>query len=285
MEYKTFIPAESLAKNIHDKNWAVFDCRFSLIDVNYGRSVYQDSHISGAVYADIESDLSGPVTPGITGRHPLPDIDFIVEKFSEWGISKDVQVVVYDDVSGTYAARLWWLLRLLGHSAVAVLDGGWQKWVSAGFPIQSGIETRHPKKFVPRLTSNFLLITQDVVENLEGKKYLLLDVRDSDRYQGVREPIDPIAGHIPGAISLPYKDALNQDGTIKSPSVLLRYFQQKIKDIPHNQLATYCGSGVTAAFGVLILEYAGFDTPLLYAGSWSEWITDPSRPIIQGENP
>lgn len=279
MTYTTLISTTELAFHLSDPNWAIFDCRFSLADHERGRRDYLQEHIPGAIYAHPNEDLSGSIVPGVTGRHPLPTLDSVTLKFSEWGIDDRVQVIVYDDSGGAIAARLWWMLRWLGHDGVAVLDGGWPKWQKEGRVIREGLAIRGSRKFIPHPRPELVLSTAEIESQLSNAKYRLLDSRTADRYRGENETIDPIAGHIPGAISAPYPDNLNPDGTFRSIEELRLRFTVLLRGTPVNQTAFYCGSGVTAAHNVLALKYAGLGDAKLYAGSWSEWITDPHRPI------
>ncbi len=279
MTYTTLISTAELLPHLTDPGWAIFDCRFSLADPERGRRDYTQAHIAGAVYAHLGEDLAGPILPGLTGRHPLPPIDFTADKFSEWGIDDRVQAVVYDDAGGAFAARLWWMLRWLGHEAVAVLDGGWPKWKSEGRETRAGMAFRPSRRFVPRPRPE-LLSTTDEIESLRhaaGSK--LFDSRTAERYRGENETIDPIAGHIPGAISAPYLDNLTPDGTFRSKEELRLRFTVLLRGTPADCTAFYCGSGATAAQNILALKHVGLGDARLYAGSWSEWITDPQRPI------
>jgi thiosulfate/3-mercaptopyruvate sulfurtransferase len=255
MIYSTLISVPELIPNIGDPNWVIIDCRFSLEDPESGRQGYLDAHIPGALYAHLDEDLCGPVIKGQTGRHPLPSIESFTEKLGDWGINSSVKVVAYDDAGGAMAAsRLWWLLRWLGHYAVAVLDGGWREWLSSGQPVRSGVD--------PGL--------------------LIVDSRAEERYRGEVEPIDPVAGHIPGAINAPHQNVLNEHNRFLEPEKLQAYFTKLLGDFSTKETVFYCGSGVTAVQNVLALAHAGLGDARLYAGSWSEWITDPARPIATG---
>ncbi len=279
MTYRTVISAEALAPYLDDPNWAIVDCRFALEDPERGQHEYEQGHIPGAVYAHLERDLSGPIVPGKTGRHPLPSVEHLVERFSRWGIDATVQVVAYDDSGGTMAARLWWLLRWLGHEAVAVLDGGWSRWRAQGRPFRQGHEERPPRRFVSRLRPELVASAEDVLAALRDPRVRLVDSRTRERYCGEQEPIDPVAGHIPGAICAPYLENLDARGHFRSTAELRARFEQILGDVPAARAIFYCGSGVTAAHNLLALAHAGLGDARLYAGSWSEWITDPTRPI------
>ncbi|RMG49113.1 MAG: sulfurtransferase [Acidobacteria bacterium] len=268
-----------MQRHLADVDWAVVDCRFSLDDPERGRRDYQRAHIPGAVYAHLNEDLSGPVIPGRTGRHPLPEIDRFAGTLGRWGIDERVQVVAYDDSGGAVAARLWWMLRWLGHDAVAVLDGGWPAWQEEERPAQSGVETRAPRTFVPRPRPELIITSEDIEAALGRATYRLIDARAPERYRGEQEPIDPIAGHIPGAVSAPFAGNLDARGRFRSPEELRARFQAILGDLPPERAVLYCGSGVTAAHNLLAMAHAGLGEGRLYVGSWSEWITDPRRPI------
>lgn len=279
MVHTTLISAHELVHHLHDPGWTVVDCRFSLDDTERGRRDYQQAHIPGAVYAHLDEDLSGPVIPGRTGRHPLPDVDTFARTLCAWGIGPGVQVVAYDDSGGAIAARLWWMLRWLGHDAVAVLDGGWPCWQEEGYPTRSGVETRPPRTFVPNPRPEMILTTAEVLAHLHDPDWRLLDARAPERYRGEVEPIDPVAGRIPGALSAPYADNLGPNGRFLPPEALRARFHALVGNVPPERVACYCGSGVTAAHDLLAMAHAGLGLPRLYVGSWSEWITDPGRPI------
>lgn len=277
--HTTLITPEMLAPHLGDAAWAVVDCRHRLADLAFGRTAYAQSHIAGAVFADLEHDLSGPVIPGRTGRHPLPEAAAMGARLSAWGIDGGVQVVAYDDSGGSIAARLWWMLRWLGHDAVAVLDGGWPAWQGRGLPVGSGPETRAARSFVPRVRPD-LVLTAEQVDRVRGDPaWRVLDARNADRFRGENETIDPVAGHIPGARSAPYAGNLEPDGRFKSKDVLRRRYQEVLDGAPAERAVCYCGSGVTAAHDLLAMAYAGLGEARLYAGSWSEWIVDPARPV------
>ena len=279
MTLTTLVSTEELAAHLDDPSWVIADCRFMLAEPGRGEADYLDAHIPRAVYAHMERDLSGPVVRGVTARHPLPTPEAAAEAFSRWGIDADTQVVVYDASGGAMAARLWWLLRWLGHEAVAVLDGGWVKWAQEARPVRSGQESRPRREFQPRLHPEMFVSTVEVEILRLDPNYRLLDSRSADRFKGENETIDPVAGHIPGAVSAPYADNLTPDGTFLPVDQLQARFKQLLKGAPAGKTVFYCGSGVTAAHNVLALEHAGLGQARLYAGSWSEWITDPKRPV------
>lgn len=280
MEYKTILSAQDLAQHLNDPNWAIVDCRFVLTAIERGEQNYQRSHIPSAVYAHLERDLSAKIIPGVTGRHPWPTIDQAVQFFSRIGIDENVQVVVYDDAGGALAAvRVWWMLRWLGHEAVAVLNGGWQEWVYSDLPVQTEIIPRQPRIFHPKPRPEILVDVGEINTMRTDPSYRVFDARASDRYHGLNETIDPIAGHIPGALNAPYTQNLTEDNLMKSAEELRQIYSPLIDDLPVNHIAFYCGSGVTSIHNALAMMHAGLGEARIYAGSWSEWITDPERPI------
>ena len=283
MSYTTLITASELVNQITNPDWVIIDCRFSLDDTERGRGDYLKAHIPGAVYAHLNEDLSGQIVPGKTGRHPIPKPETFVKTVSNWGIDAKVQVVAYDDKGGAMAAaRLWWLLRWVGHDAVAVLDGGWPQWQKNGYPVAISMETRKPRAFTSRVRNDLLLSSADVLKILHNPTFRLIDSRSADRYRGENETIDPVAGHIPGALSAPFAGNLGSDGLFLSPNDLNARFQDLLGDIPPEHTVFYCGSGVTAAHNILAFAHAGLGDARLYAGSWSEWITYPDYPITKG---
>lgn len=282
MPFTTLITTNQLAAYLNDSNWVIFDCRFSLADYDRGRRDYQKSHIFKAIYAHLNDDLAGPIVPGVTGRHPLPDVESICRFFSQNGLDQNSQVIAYDDAGGAMAARVWWLLHWLGHDAVAILDGGWPKWVAENRPTTDVAPMPTPRVFVPQVRSADWLTSDQVAARLNNPYFKLFDSRKADRYRGENETIDPIAGHIPGAISAPYADNLTPDGMFKPVEQLRARFESLLGDTPADHTAFYCGSGVTAAHNLIALKHAGLGEAKLYAGSWSEWITDPSRPLRTG---
>jgi thiosulfate/3-mercaptopyruvate sulfurtransferase len=280
MPFTTILSATDLSNRLNDPNWVIVDCRFKLADIEQGHMDYITAHIPGAVYAHLNDDLSGAIIKGVTGRHPLPSVEKVSAVFSRFGIDSQVQVVAYDDLGGALAAgRVWWLLRWLGHEAVAVLDGGWQAWVSRGFFVRSGNETREPRIFVPYPHNEMFVSSKKIEEIRNDPNYFLLDARSADRYRGENETIDPVAGHIPGAISAPYEDNLNPDSTFQTIERLADRYRKLLKGLPANRAVCYCGSGVTSTHDILAMMIAGLGEARLYAGSFSEWITDPSRPV------
>jgi len=282
MSYRTVITAQELRAHLGSEDWAVVDCRFALDDTERGRRDYLQAHIPGAVYAHLDEDLCGSKIPGKTGRHPFPELGAFARRLSAWGIDSRTQAVAYDGASGSMAAaRLWWMLQWAGHTQAAVLDGGWALWQESGLPSAGGAEFRRSRQFVPQEVRE-ILATADQVEAASGDpNYLILDARSGARYRGEVEPIDPVAGHIPGALSTPYEENLAGDGTLLPPDALRRRFAELIKSVSPENVICYCGSGVTAAQNLLAIAHAGMGRGRLYAGSWSEWITRPERAVAR----
>jgi thiosulfate/3-mercaptopyruvate sulfurtransferase len=273
--FKTLIDITTLHGQLYRPGWRVLDCRAALQDDAHGRTAYGRGHIPGASFADLEADLSGPVIPGQTGRHPLPERNALAAAFGRWGIDNQTQIVVYDAGPGMYAARLWWLARWLGHEAVAVLDGGLALWQSAGLPVTTDAAKPDPAAFEAASPLTRTVSADDIVEQMPDLE--LLDARDEARFRGEEEPIDPVAGHIPGAYCLPFQGNLTPTGEFRATDELRTRFQPHVhSDRP---LISYCGSGVTAAHNILAMVHAGLPEPALYPGSWSEWINDPMRPV------
>lgn len=280
--HETLVDTATLARHLDDDAWAIVDCRFSLDDPDRGERAYLEAHIPGAVFAHLERDLSAAHVPGVTGRHPLPAPGTLAATFGAWGIGAGVQVVAYDDTGGSMAARLWWLLRWLGHDAVAVLDGGWQAWRAAGLPEATGRQERPAAAFRPAPRPALVADAPAVARASGEPDSVVLDARAADRVRGENETIDPVAGHIPGAVSAPYADNLRADGRFRPRAELRTRFEGALGGASPDAAIVYCGSGVTAAHDVLAMEHAGLSGARLYPGSWSEWITDPDRPVAVG---
>lgn len=278
MSSQTLITIEELSANLDNPDWAIIDCHFTLDDTEAGRRAYLNAHIPGAIYAHLDEDLSGQVIPNKTGRHPLPAITTFTATLSNWGIDERVQVVAYDDRGGSIAARLWWMLRWLGHEAVSVLDGSFTKWKDAGHSTKSGLEIRLPRTFIPHPNPSLMVDVNQYLEMSNDPNNLIIDSRSPERYRGENETIDPKAGHIPGAVNLFYGNNMDENGYFKSKKELRTRFEKTFGTRSTEQTIFYCGSGVTAAHNILAVMYAGLGNALLYPGSWSEWITDPSRP-------
>lgn len=278
MAYHTLISADSLQQHLNDAQWRIVDCRFNLKDPGEGLALYQMDHIPHAVYAHLDHDLSSPVTAN-SGRHPLPDVNQFKEKLGNWSITKDTQVIVYDDAAGSYAARLWWMLRWLGHDSVAVLDGGFSSWKQQGLPVTSDIPQFSRTTYIGEPNLEMLIDSDDLQEKLAQSQSLLIDVRDPVRYQGIEEPIDKVAGHIPGSINIPWKSNIAENGLYLPKAQLHDEYMKVLHDTPIDNTVFMCGSGVTACHSLLALEHIGISGIKLYPGSWSAWITDPARPV------
>ena len=280
MTYHTLIAADELARRINEPDWVIVDCRFDLAKPESGRAAYALSHLPNARYAHLNSDLSAPIAPS-TGRHPLPNPQHLAQRLGAWGINTRTQVVAYDDSGGPFAARLWWLLRWLGHERVAVLDGGLKRWTAQSLPLSSDTPHVTPTAFTPHVQS-MAVDVNTVQQRLNDARYTLIDVRAPERFAGTVEPIDPVAGHVPGARNIPFAQNLDPHGCFKSADELRALYEQHVSRVDPQRLMVMCGSGVTACHTVLALEVAGLAGAQLYAGSWSEWITDPSRPVARG---
>ena len=282
MQAETLIDVETLHAHLEDPRFRIFDCRFSLADPKAGREAYLAGHIPGARHADVDEHLSGVRVPGVTGRHPLPDRDAWIARVEAWGVSAAAQVVAYDDSGGAFAARLWWMLRSIGHSAVAVLDGGLRAWLDAGHALTTAI----PEDPAPTRTdyAGRAALTRVVTaDEVNGRTQVVLDARDRARFRGDVEPIDPVAGHIPDARCATSGENLDERGFFKPRDALRRRFGALLEGGAGKDVVCYCGSGITAAHNILALRHAGFEEPALYAGSWSEWINEPSRGIATGD--
>lgn len=284
MPYTTLITTDELALHLGDPDWAIIDCRFRLDNAVVGRQSYGAAHIPGAIYAHLNEDLSSPIIPGQTGRHPLPSIAQFTETLSQWGIDERVQVVAYDDMSGVYAGRLWWMLRWLGHFNVAVLDGDFRHWQQEGRTVVSGAEQRPRRRFLPYPQPHMQVSIEEVIANLTDPQFQLFDSRDEKRYRGEPHPLDPVSGHIPGAKSAFYAHNLDANGKFLSPTKLHERFAALLAAKPIEECVFYCGSGVSLHHNLLALEHAGFAPGArVYIGSWSDWINDPARPVATGE--
>ncbi|MEA3291539.1 MAG: sulfurtransferase [Pseudomonadota bacterium] len=287
--YTSLISAAELASHLDDPGWRVVDCRFSLADSELGRRHYDEGHLPGAVYAHLDDDLAAPVG-ATTGRHPLPAAAEMVSRLEQWGVSSgagesgdsDTQVVVYDDCGGAIAVRLWWMLRWLGHPAAAVLDGGYSAWLAAGLPVTQEAPQIESGHFHVQPDDGRWCSVHELAGLLQRGECLLLDCRDSERYQGRVEPIDPVAGHVPGACNLPYIDNLDTHGRFKEPEVLRAMYESLLDGRNPAEVVHMCGSGVTACHNLLAMEIAGLPGSRPYPGSWSEWISNPAR-LVAGE--
>lgn len=280
--YKTLISVDALKEHLDDPDWVVFDCRFQLEDPDWGSEEYRSSHIPGALYAHLDRDLAAPQTPA-TGRHPLPEPTAFIRWLGDNGVDATRQIVVYDQGGGAFAARLWWMMRWVGHRAAAVLDGGWAAWSAAGCPVTDEVPTPEPTTFEAEADNDLWLTSEQLESALRDKRVRLIDARGAPRFRGDTEPIDPVAGHVPGAVNLPFAGNLDDQKRFKDPEALRQRFEAALGDAANDQVVHMCGSGVTACHNLLAMEVAGLVDSKLYAGSWSEWITDPARPIATGE--
>jgi thiosulfate/3-mercaptopyruvate sulfurtransferase len=279
--FTTIIQTGALAASMADARWAILDCRFELARPEWGERVYASAHIPHALYAHLERDLSGEVTP-VSGRHPLPNPADWARTLGQWGIDHNTQVVAYDQGNGAYAARLWWLMRWAGHTRVAVLDGGYQAWLAAGLAVSAKVESRAARTFAMRTCKLATVAAEAILPALTRGEMLLVDARGADRFAGENESIDRVAGHVPGALNAPFAANLNAEGRFLPAALLARRWQALLGARPASELVSMCGSGVTACHNLLALEIAGLSGARLYPGSWSEWIRDPARPIARG---
>jgi len=283
MEYTNLVDTQTLAGHLDDPNWVVLDCRHDLARPEWGAAEYRASHIPGARFMHVDADLSGPLN-GRNGRHPLPDPETFASKLGAAGVGQDTQVAAYDAQGGVYAARAWWMLRWLGHDAVAVLDGGYGKWLQEGRPKTDAPPHVVPKRFVP-VVRRPAVDAAFVASHLRDPALMLVDARAPDRYRGENEVLDPVAGHVPGAVNRWFKDNLDSSGTFKPAVQLATEWHAVLGDLSSPQIVHMCGSGITACHNLLAMEIAGLAGSRLYAGSWSEWCADPARPYLTGRDP
>ena len=282
----TLIAPAALASHLAARDWVVIDCRFDLARADWGAQAFAAGHIPGALYAHLERDLSGPVTPQ-SGRHPLPDVAMLASTLGRFGIDRTMQVVAYDQGSGAFAARLWWLLRWLGHTSVAVLDGGFAAWERAGLPLSHAAFTPTARRFEAHADAALLSSGAEVAAalasgTLASGAALLVDARSADRFAGENETIDAVAGHIPGARNHPFATNHDAQGRFLPAAQLRAAWERTLAGRSPQQLIAMCGSGVTACHNLLALQVAGLSGARLYAGSWSEWIRDPAHAIARG---
>jgi len=284
MPIAQLISPQALEQRRSQPGLVILDCRFALDDPDYGQRSYAEGHIAGASFADLERDLSGPVLKGVTGRHPLPGPDALIARLRAWGINNDSDIVLYDDGPGAYAARAWWLLAWLGkRGGVYLLDGGLKAWHAAGLPLSLDPPATVPGTFSGAPDADLLVDADTLQQRLGQPDMTLLDARALPRFKGEVEPIDPVAGHIPGAQCAAFTDNLGADGRFLPADQLKQRFAEKLGDRSPTGLVAYCGSGVTACHNLFALSLAGYPLGRLYAGSWSEWINDPQRGVAKGE--
>lgn len=280
---KTLIDPATLAAHLDDPNWIVIDTRFDLADPAKGEQQYREGHIPGARYAHLDRDLSGEKT-GTNGRHPLPSPEEMRTRFGALGIAPGKQVVAYDADNGMYASRLWWMLRFMGHDAVAVLDGGLARWLREGRPVRGGVESSAPATFSGAPREGWRLDVAEVAQGLDDPSRTLVDARAETRYRGEGETLDKVAGHIPGAKNYFFQRSLTDAKTFKPAAELRAQWESLLGRTPASDVVMYCGSGVTACHNLLSLEHAGLPGARIFPGSWSEWSADPSRPVATGDD-
>lgn len=277
----TLISTEVLASHLDDSSWLIADCRYNLKDEHWGHGEYLASHVAGAVFVNLARDLAAPRT-GTNGRHPLPSPDSMAATFDRLGIGGQTQVVAYDQDAGAFASRLWWMLRYMGHDAVAVLDGGFAKWTREGRPIRGGEERRAAATFTPNVRAAMRLTVDDVTAHLGDPSVVLVDARSPERFAGQPDPLDNVSGHIPGARNRFYRHNVTEAGTMRPASELKAEFERVLANRSPKDAVLYCGSGVTACHNLLAMEHAGLKGAKLFPGSWSEWEADASRPVEKG---
>jgi thiosulfate/3-mercaptopyruvate sulfurtransferase len=282
--YTTLIDPGDLAPLLGTPGVAIVDCRFDLSNPGAGRQAYLTAHIPGACFADLNQDLSVPSTSG-TGRHPLPGKEQFSLLLGALGIDNGTQVIAYDQGNGALAARFWWMLRWVGHDAVALLDGGLDAWRAAGGKVEAGSHAATPRHFELRGGREPITTSEQVLAATEHRDRLIVDARAAERYSGQVEPLDAVAGHVPGAINVPFSGNLGAAGRFLPPDELRQRWLQILGATSPQKLIAMCGSGVTACHNLLALEVAGLPGASLYAGSWSEWIRDPKRPVATGTTP
>jgi thiosulfate/3-mercaptopyruvate sulfurtransferase len=281
MPATTLVTVDELAGHLKDPGWCVFDCRHDLADPTKGERAYREAHVPGARFAHLDRDLSGTKS-GRNGRHPLPDAGAFAKWLAQQGVDGTKQVIAYDDAGGAFAARLWWLLRWVGHRSVAVLDGGWAAWLAAEQPTTDELPPLTPAGFEGRPDPSMIVDAAWLEGHLDQPDLRLVDARSPDRYRGENETIDPVAGHIPGAVNRFFKDNLRTDGRFEPAAELRAVFESIAGGVPPTAIVHQCGSGVTACHNLLAMEIAGLPGARLYPGSWSEWCSDPQRPVAKG---
>jgi len=275
------VSTQDLAQHLNDPSWVIFDCRHDLTDFSKGARLYREGHVPSAHFAPMETALSGPKT-GTNGRHPLPKPGEFADFLGQHGVSETSTVVAYDDVGGQYAARLWWMVRWIGHRQVVLLDGGWPKWVAEGRTVSTETPTPTPTSLRVKPVPAMVWTVEDVLQRLKDPAAALIDARTAERYRGEVEPIDRVPGRIPGALSRAFKLNLNSDLTLRPAADLRREFGALLAARRPENVGHQCGSGVTACGNLFAMEYAGLTGSKLYPGSWSEWIADPKRPVAKG---
>jgi thiosulfate/3-mercaptopyruvate sulfurtransferase len=276
--HTTLISPALLEAQLDDPSWLIADCRYNLKDEEWGRAQYAAGHIPGAVFVNLAHDLAAPRT-GTNGRHPLPDVETMAATFARLGVGDRTQVIAYDQDAGAFASRLWWMLRYLGHDAVAVLDGGFARWTREGRHVRGGDETHPGATFTPRPRAGMRVMVDEVAARLGDPSMRLIDARSPERFAGHPDPLDTVYGHIPGARNRHYRDNVSADGTLRPAAELKADFERVLGERSANEAVVYCGSGITACHDLLAMEHAGLRGGKLFAGSWSEWEADPKRPV------
>jgi len=280
MSFQTIISLQELNKNLNTQDWFIFDCRFLLKDPTGGLKKFNQGHIPGAQFADMDNDLSSPMTED-SGRHPLPNPEELIAKLQSWGVSNSSQIVCYDDMSGAFAARMWWLMKWLGHNDVAVLDGGIEKWTAQELPLETDMQVNPAGTYTGQANNDMWVDIKFVQQELEQGKIHLLDARSDERFSAKDTKTDPVAGHVPGAKNFPFAGNLTSQGLFKPADELNKRFAAVFAD-NQPQVINMCGSGVTACHNLLAMSIAGLPMSRLYVGSWSEWIKEKSRPVATG---
>ncbi|MEP7154655.1 MAG: sulfurtransferase [Betaproteobacteria bacterium] len=276
------ITTEELSAHLDDPQWIVFDCRHDLFDIEKGERVYRENHIPGAHFANMDTELSGEKN-GSNGRHPLPSPNAFAAFLARHGVGPNSTIVAYDDVGGQFASRLWWMARWIGLRNVNLLDGGIQKWIAENRPLSKNVPVPQPVALRAEPDALMLWSAPEVQAHIGDSQFALIDARAAERYRGEVEPIDPVAGHIPGALNRFFKQNLNADQTMRPAEELAREFESLANGVAPENTVHQCGSGVTACMNIFAMEYAGLKGAKLYAGSWSEWVSDPSRPVVLKE--
>lgn len=282
MALAQLIQAADLAKQLDNNNLIIFDCRFALDNPNYGIQAYQQGHIANAIFIDLEKDLSAPVVRGVTGRHPLPNPNYLIQKLAKLGLNNNSQVIIYDDGNTPFAAKMWWTLVWLGkRNNIFLLDGGFKAWQNANYPINQRIPKYSPGDFIGKINDSLVINATTLEKKLSDPELILLDARALPRFLGKIEPLDPIAGHIPRACCADFMENLDSNGYFLAPNKLHERFSKLIGNKPLEKVFAYCGSGVSACHNLFALCLANYPLIPLYAGSWSEWITNSNRPIAK----
>lgn len=284
MAFATLVDIDTLAAHLADPNWVLLDCRFELARPDWGAAGFASGHIDGAQYAHLDHDLAAAPTES-SGRHPLPDPSVFSARARTWGISPESQIVVHDQGNGVYAARAWWLFRWLGHRNVAVLRGGLAAWVASGRGLTTQITSRPAGTFQGQAQPRMVADVEEIERSLASRSLHIIDGRGADRYAGQNETMDPIAGHVPGAVNHPFASNFAADGGWHDEDTLRNLWQRSLAGRAPEQVVTMCGSGVSACLNLLALETLGIEGARLYPGSWSEWVRDPKRAVATGSTP